>query len=83
MLLVAALALLLLYGMTDASPISMTPLTGGSTPAVGQAIEILGLSVLLLLLGMWALHLPELWSVGRQLWRPLQRLETNQRREEA
>jgi hypothetical protein len=80
MLLVAAMFSLFVFGTPGAAPIS---LTGGRAPEIGQAVEVVGLSVGLLLLAMWLLHLPELWSVVRDLWRPLLGPEAGQRREEA
>ena len=55
----------------------------GETPSVGYLLQIGGLSLALLLAGMWLLHLPELWSVVGQLWRPPQHVEVDQRKEAA
>ena len=69
-LLLAAAILVSAAGLAEVAPVSLLALVGGDGPATSRLLEAGGLSLALLLVGFWALQLPELWSTVRELWRP-------------
>jgi len=78
-LLLATVVALLALDAVVAPP----PLLLGDAPGVGYLLQVAGMSLALLLVGMWLLHLPELWWVVGQLWRSSPRVEVEQRKEAA
>jgi uncharacterized membrane protein YphA (DoxX/SURF4 family) len=81
MLLLAAAVVTVATSVMAVAPLSLTSLLSGKGPAADQLIETGGLSLGLLLVGMWLLYLPELWSVIGTLRRSPRRGEVHQRGE--
>jgi hypothetical protein len=81
MLLRAAALVTVATSIMAVAPMSLTSLLSGKGPGIDQLVETGGLSLGLLLVGMWLLHLPELWSVIGIQRRSPRRGEVQQRGE--
>jgi Methylamine utilisation protein MauE len=81
MLLLAAALVTVATSVPAVAPMSLTSLPSGKGPGIDELVETGGLSLGLLLVGMWVLHLPELRSaIGLQRRSP-RRGEVQQRGE--
>lgn len=65
------------------APLSPASPAGGPAASPSHVMETAVLSLGLLLAGMWASHLPEVWSVLGSSRRPVRRPDTNNQRGEA
>jgi hypothetical protein len=65
------------------APLSSALSAGGPAARPSQVMETAVLSLGLLLVGMWASHLPEVWSVLGSSRRPVGRADTSNQRGEA
>jgi Methylamine utilisation protein MauE len=81
MLFLAAALVTVTTSIVAVAPMSLTSLLSGKGPGIDELVETGGLSLGLLLVGMWVLHLPELRSaIGLQRRSP-RRGEVQQRGE--